>query len=77
MCQGGAPGLYQVGVRHYEPDGGRFTQQRPLPSLMFTNRYAYAGGNPVNYSDSTCLIPASCPRFTRIWESYQLRVKAY
>jgi RHS repeat-associated protein len=48
--------LYQMGARYYDEDTGRFTQQDPLLSTVFTrNRYAYTQGNPVNYVDPSGL----------------------
>ncbi|HSH58866.1 MAG TPA: RHS repeat-associated core domain-containing protein [Acidimicrobiales bacterium] len=47
--------LTKFGTRYYDPAVGRWTQQDPLagsiadPTTM--NRYAYVGGNPVNYVD--------------------------
>jgi RHS repeat-associated protein len=44
--------LYQMGARYYDEDTGRFTQQDPLLSTVFTrNRYHFTQGNPVNYVD--------------------------
>lgn len=48
-------GLYQLGVRHYDPQTGRFmTADTQVPDPMnpkTLNRYAYAGGNPIRYVD--------------------------
>ena len=48
-------GLYQFGVRHYDPQLGRFmTADTQVPDPMnpkTLNRYAYAGGNPIRYVD--------------------------
>jgi len=53
----GAPldttGLYHLQNRYYDPTLGRFTQ--PDPSGQETNTYAYATGNPINYTDPTGL----------------------
>ncbi|TKV57001.1 RHS repeat-associated core domain-containing protein [Nakamurella flava] len=46
-------GLYKMGARYYNPNTGRFTQ--PDPSGQEANRYAYAGNNPVTYSDPSGL----------------------
>ncbi len=43
----------KYGARYYNPYRGRFTQ--PDPSDQETNRYAYAGANPTNHTDSTGL----------------------
>jgi len=53
-------GLYHYGQRYYDPAIGRFTQQDPLnqaSDLRQANRYSYAGGDPVNFSD-----PSGCSR---------------
>lgn len=44
-------GAYKFGARYYDPAIGRFTQ--PDPSGQETNRYAFAGDNPVNAVDTT------------------------
>jgi len=45
-------GLYKFGVRYYNPELGRWTQQDPvggsLGDLGSVNRYVYAGDDPVN-----------------------------
>jgi RHS repeat-associated protein len=49
-----ATGLYHLGARYYQPALGRFTQQDDLVSPgdpANGNRYAYAGGDPINQSD--------------------------
>lgn len=52
-----ASGLYQMGARYYQPATGRFTQPDPLPASVLTiNRYADAGGNPVNFVDPVDLL---------------------
>lgn len=46
--------LYHYGSRFYDPSLARWTQQDPLnlpASQQDANRYGYAGGNPVNYTD--------------------------
>ena len=40
--------LYQLGARYYDQGSGRFTQLDPIADA---EPYAYAGDNPVNYSD--------------------------
>jgi RHS repeat-associated protein len=48
--------MYQMGHRYYQPSTGRFTQQDPLCSSIYTsNRYAYTDGNPANFTDPTGL----------------------
>jgi RHS repeat-associated protein len=49
-------GLYYSRVRYYDPSIGRFLQQDPYPGkltrpITVTNRYAYAGNNPIRYRD--------------------------
>ena len=49
-----ASGLYHFGARFYDPGVGRWTQSDPLDqagNLVQGNRYAYAGGDPVNMTD--------------------------
>ncbi|WP_136808275.1 RHS repeat-associated core domain-containing protein [Desulfosediminicola flagellatus] len=50
-------GLYYFGARHYDAELGRFTTADNLiPDPMNPkthNRYGFAGGNPVRYSDPT------------------------
>jgi RHS repeat-associated protein len=49
-----ASGLYHYGARYYNPTTARFTRQDPLnqvDDLRQANRYAYAGGDPINLSD--------------------------
>jgi len=58
------PGYYHYGARYYNPSQLSWTQQDPLTnitSLTQQDRYAFAGGNPVAYSDPTgmCFI-VSC-----------------
>ncbi|HZU11363.1 MAG TPA: RHS repeat-associated core domain-containing protein [Chloroflexota bacterium] len=43
-------GLYKMGERYYDPSVGRFTQLDPLGT-----GYAYAGGDPINFSDPSGL----------------------
>ncbi|WP_320068651.1 RHS repeat-associated core domain-containing protein [Micromonospora sp. RTGN7] len=47
-------GFTKLGQRWYNPQQGRFTQQDNLSFIgnpQHGNRYAYAGGNPINYVD--------------------------
>jgi RHS repeat-associated protein len=46
-------GATKFGARYYDPNTGRFTQ--PDPSGQEHNPYAYAGNNPITYSDPTGL----------------------
>jgi RHS repeat-associated protein len=51
-------GLVHYGARYYNPAVGRWTQPDPLDQLADlnqANRYAYAGGNPINLTDATGL----------------------
>ncbi len=49
--------LYKMGHRYYQPGHGRWTQRDPLNQVANlsvpadANPYAYAGCNPVNYTD--------------------------
>jgi RHS repeat-associated protein len=52
-----ATGFYYFGARHYDPELGRFlTADTQVPDPMnpkTLHRYAFAGGNPIRYSDPT------------------------
>jgi len=48
--------LYHFGARYYDPATATWTQQDPInqiASLTQANRYAYAGGDPVDLTDPT------------------------
>ncbi|MFL5816647.1 MAG: DNRLRE domain-containing protein [Conexibacter sp.] len=50
----GSTGVYHFGARYYDTATGRWTSQDALQQyadLVQANRYAYAGGDPVNYAD--------------------------
>jgi len=44
-------GLYYLRARYYDPQLGRFVSEDPLGLAAGINQYAYAGNDPVNYSD--------------------------
>lgn len=44
-------GLVYMRNRWYDPNTGRFTQEDPIGYAGGSNLYAYAGNDPVNYSD--------------------------
>ncbi|MDP9389703.1 MAG: hypothetical protein M3Q48_17760 [Actinomycetota bacterium] len=50
-----AGGLYKFGTRYYDPSIGRWTQQDPVAGTLgdprTSNRYIYAGNDPVNFVD--------------------------
>jgi RHS repeat-associated protein len=55
-------GLYHFGERYYDPNTMRWTQQDPInqgASLTQANRYAYAGGDPINNVDPIGMATAS------------------
>jgi RHS repeat-associated protein len=54
-----ASGLLYRRNRMYDPMAGQFTQQDPAGFAGGLNLYAYAGGDPVNYSDPFGLCPYS------------------
>jgi len=57
-------GLTHLGARDYDPLLGRFVSVDPLllpNDPLQANGYAYAGNNPVTFSDPSGLAAASCP----------------
>jgi len=60
----GGTGLYKFGVRYYNPELGRWTQQDPvggsLGDLNSIDRYVYAGDDPVNAVDPSGKDAVSC-----------------
>ena len=52
-----AAGLYYVRARYYDPAVGRFVSEDPLGLAGGLNLYAFAGADPVNYSDPSGLCP--------------------
>jgi RHS repeat-associated protein len=47
-------GLYHFGMRYYDPENKRWTQEDPVAApddLIGQNRYAYVGDDPVNATD--------------------------
>ena len=50
-------GLYWMGARYYDPQGGRFISPDPLGHAASEDLYSYAGGDPVNYVDPLGLAP--------------------
>ena len=52
-------GLYYYKARMYSPQLGRFLQTDPVGYTDDLNWYAYAGNNPVNFSDPTGLAACS------------------
>jgi RHS repeat-associated protein len=53
-----ASGLQYRRNRYYDPVAGTFTQEDPIGLGGGYNTYAYAGGDPVNYSDPFGLWPS-------------------
>jgi RHS repeat-associated protein len=45
------PGMYSYKARFYAPKLGRFLQPDPIGYADGMNRYAYVGGDPVNFTD--------------------------
>jgi RHS repeat-associated protein len=52
-----AVGLYFYRARYYNPHLGRFLSEDPAGFAGGANLYAYANGNPINYSDPSGLKP--------------------
>ena len=50
-------GLVYMRNRWYDPNNGRFTQQDPIGFAGGSNLYAYAGNDPITYSDPYGLCP--------------------
>jgi len=50
-------GLYYYRARYYEPRAGRFLSQDPIGFSGGTNFYAYAGNNPLRFTDPFGLSP--------------------
>jgi uncharacterized protein RhaS with RHS repeats len=48
-----------VGLRQYDPLGGRFTTPDLIGFAGGLNRYAYAGGDPINFVDPSGLLSLS------------------
>ena len=54
-------GLYYVRARYYDPVVGRFVSEDPIGTAGGPNPYAFAAGDPVNFSDPSGLFPGECP----------------
>ncbi len=48
-----ASGYYCIGAREYNPTDGRFLSPDPLSHSASADLYSYAGGDPINFIDST------------------------
>jgi RHS repeat-associated protein len=58
--------------RYFDPDAGRFTQEDPAGLTAGANLYAFAGGDPVNYSDPFGLCPSCVGAITGVAEGFIL-----
>ena len=54
-----ATGLIYYRSRYYDPHVGRFTQTDSIALAGGLNQYAYAGGNPTNFTDPLGTVPFS------------------
>ncbi|MCP9492010.1 MAG: RHS repeat-associated core domain-containing protein, partial [Solirubrobacteraceae bacterium MAG38_C4-C5] len=60
-------GHYKIGLRYYDPQLARWTQQDPLTGYMDPRRanpYIYAGQDPINQTDPTGAAFEMAARFT-------------
>ena len=71
-----ASGLHYRRNRQYDPSTGRFTQEDPIGLAGGMNLYGFAGGDPVNYSDPTGLIPVPLI-IAAAWALYEVGSAAY
>ena len=53
-----ATGLVYYRARYYAPELGRFTQPDPVGLAGGINRYAYVGGNPIDFRDPSGFVVA-------------------
>ena len=66
-------GLYFMRARYYDPKVARFVSEDPIGVAGGLSLYAFAGGDPVNYSDPSGLAP--CTAATLLaggWQSVEL-----
>jgi RHS repeat-associated protein len=59
-----ASGLYKMGTRYYDPALGRFTQVDPVEGGA-SNRYDYAGQDPINAADPQGLFHDAIKNFVK------------
>jgi RHS repeat-associated protein len=66
-------GLHYNHHRYYSPENGRYISRDPVSDG--TNYYAYAEGNPINYTDSdglrTVTYPSHSPDAPSIWDAFE------
>ena len=70
-----AGGLVYMRNRWYDPNTGQFTQQDPIGFAGGINLYAYAGNDPVTYSDPYGLNPDIEIEIPRSWKEFKEQVK--
>jgi len=70
-------GLVYMRNRWYDPNTGRFTQEDPIGFAGGVNLYAYAGNDPVTYSDPFGLCPVTPQDPTPCSVAYAVRGGAY
>ena len=64
-----------MGKRYYDPKGGRFLSPDPISYPIAINRYTYAAGDPINYTDPTGLFASHVYHKISNLPSYSIKEK--